>query len=656
MSKRKLADDLVRASPNLGEIERILQTIAHAEANDVDLDQVNRGILRRALDRLWREIACEPIVLRLTQSFQNKMSFEWSLPSVPKMIAYRCEHFAIFSQIVAATFAKSPCLPTRKWKIIINTDEYVPGNPLRQSNPRKAWGWAFSILEFGPAVLQHTWGWWPLGTLRSSISKLVRGGFSGANAELLKKLKSELSEPIAVRLNGDAVYLFLEYHTIIADGAALQYFWSWKGGGSMLACWNCANVVQTDDDNELLSHDAAGTIHEISEDDTSKFIACPLAARRQQVLTLARLIDANARDRRSVTLADIQDYSQSIGFSHNPWGVVADRALDGFLQASRYDGMHSIFQHGIVEMEAVRLLEKLNLQGVTMKMIHEYFCLEWCVRKSVGGSKLGGIFNAARQRAWSARKDFGPYASESVVLAPLLTHMLHTHPLVPKHALRHEIASWSALNVVCTLYGRAKVGLGRPADLANAIQCHGTEYKRAYGTSRANFNPKYHWTKHLPDQFEMDGLIIDSFVGERLVQLFKRSSEHIQSSEALEKSGVLRALSAQAATLQTLAPDGLLAGVNGLSKSAMLNGIRFDAGDILFLGPNRPLLIAGFIDGTDGKVDLLGWSLRPTARASPCAGTYMTSTRAERVVTPTSFRYAPLWFHRTDGLVLVFDA
>ena len=103
MSKRKLADDLVRASPNLGEIERILQTIAHAEANDVDLDQVSRNFLRGALNRLWREHGCEPIVLRLTQSFENKMSFEWSLPSVPKMIAYRCEHFAIFSQIVAAT-------------------------------------------------------------------------------------------------------------------------------------------------------------------------------------------------------------------------------------------------------------------------------------------------------------------------------------------------------------------------------------------------------------------------------------------------------------------------------------------------------------------------------------------------------------------------
>ena len=88
----------------------------------------------------------------------------------------------------------------------------------------------------------------------------------------------------------------------------------------------------------------------------------------------------------------------------------------------------------------------------------------------------------------------------------------------------------------------------------------------------------------------------------------------------------------------------------------MLNGIRFDAGDILLLGPNRPFLIAGFIDGTDGKVDLLGRSLHPTSRASPCAGTYMKSARAERVVTPTSLRIAPLWFHRTDGLVLVFDA
>ena len=158
LMKRKLADELVRASPNLGEIERILQTIAHAEANDVDLEEVSRRVLRGALDRLWGENANEPIVLTLAKSFENKMTFEWSIPSVPKMIAHRCEHFASFSRVVAAAYAKSPCLPTRKWRLVISTDEYVPGNPLRQSNPRKAWGWAFSILEFGPAVLQHTWG------------------------------------------------------------------------------------------------------------------------------------------------------------------------------------------------------------------------------------------------------------------------------------------------------------------------------------------------------------------------------------------------------------------------------------------------------------------------------------------------------------------
>ena len=175
-----------------------------------------RNVLRGALDRLWGEHAGEPIVLTLTKKFENKMTFQWHVPSVPKLIAHRCEQFASFSQIVAAAYAKSPCLPTRKWRLVISTDEYVPGNPLRQSNPRKAWGWAFTILELGPAALQHTGAWWPLGTLRSSVAKVTRGGFSAANAELLKKLKSYLAEPIAVRLNNQSVYLFLEFHTLIA--------------------------------------------------------------------------------------------------------------------------------------------------------------------------------------------------------------------------------------------------------------------------------------------------------------------------------------------------------------------------------------------------------------------------------------------------------
>ena len=163
---------------------------------------------------------------------------------------------------------------------------------------------------------------------------------------------------------------------------------------------------------------------------------------------------------------------------------MADRELDGFIKASRFDGTHTIFQHGIVEIEATLLLSSLNGHGVTMDTIHEFFSHDWRTRASTGGSKLKGIFNSARQTSWRDHKAFAPYASESIILVPLLNRMLHTHPMIPKDALRHQISSWNSLNAVCTLYGRAKVGLGRPSDLAEALERHGKDCKRAYGMAR----------------------------------------------------------------------------------------------------------------------------------------------------------------------------
>ena len=64
--KRKLADDLVRITPNLGELERILGAIANAEIDEVNFEDVSRNVLRGALDRLWGEHAGEPTVLTLT--------------------------------------------------------------------------------------------------------------------------------------------------------------------------------------------------------------------------------------------------------------------------------------------------------------------------------------------------------------------------------------------------------------------------------------------------------------------------------------------------------------------------------------------------------------------------------------------------------------
>ena len=58
-----------------------------------------------------------------------------------------------FSKMLSIRIALFPPSPEAPWRLILYSDEVVPGNPLAHDNRRKVWVIYFSFIEFGPTLL-----------------------------------------------------------------------------------------------------------------------------------------------------------------------------------------------------------------------------------------------------------------------------------------------------------------------------------------------------------------------------------------------------------------------------------------------------------------------------------------------------------------------
>ena len=128
---------------------------------------------------------------------------------------------------------------------------------------------------------------------------------------------------------------------------------------------------------------------------------------------------------------------------------------------------------------------------------------------------IKNLFNAKRLKTWKKKGTFQCSASEMMCLIPIVAYFIETIPSV-QAALPLHVESWKALDELHRSLARAKLGIGSAADLARAIKDHGKKYHAAYENESKPFTPKYHWTKHLPEQFYNDKFLLDLFPTERI--------------------------------------------------------------------------------------------------------------------------------------------
>ena len=136
---------------------RLWQVILKVKEDPEIVQEVqSKSTLQRSLaavaDRLGDE---RKVQLNLEKPFRRSNVFQWQISSIPKCLRSFAQTSSGFLQMLQATYKRKPSTPGRPWSLILNFDEIIPGQILRQDNRRKTWCWYVSFLEFGSEYLAH---------------------------------------------------------------------------------------------------------------------------------------------------------------------------------------------------------------------------------------------------------------------------------------------------------------------------------------------------------------------------------------------------------------------------------------------------------------------------------------------------------------------
>ena len=635
------------------QLQKILAALKDHEFPE-DMERIgSRRSMLQSRDQIWKTYGDEdPIFLTLT----SPNDFAWYVGSLPKIMAEHCKNHSEFRAMLAELYERQPCTPDKPWRLVLNFDEFVPGAVLSLDNARKAWGFYASVLDMGSSALQSLGAWMPLCVLRTVICKQVQGGFSNACGNLLRRLRNTLQEGFVLEFDSGPKYIFMEFDCALADGAGLQYFWNSKGASALMPCFQCLNVCNVElDEDTLVDHDHFHCLVDIRCNTASQFMNASTAHRFLQADVMGNLQGRTTH----ATMASVE---KAYGFAYAPNTILWMDDVRDMLKGKpfRYDAMHCIFQHGIVEKETNFLLARLNEQCcIQLSDLHLLFNAHWETAKS-RSNMLKHIFREERQKRFAKTEHFVIQAGESVALVPLLLYVMETIPIIGEK-MPAELGSWRALDQLCRAVMRGKSGIGTSEQLTHLIQRHGEHFTIAYGSEPNAYVPKFHWTKHLPAQLEQDKMILDTFVGERGNIIWKRAAEPAKFITDWEKTVFNRAIMMQAPFNASLRRDGLknptrcIELTGSVSLAVVYMGTDLYKGDVLFFSAASVFVCDGFVCSDDGKLYFLGRRGNLIRKRTSNASYWRPSLDVETFRANFPIRISPAWCYEAEGL-LVIDA
>ena len=164
---------------------KLLKVIEKVKANPGILDLVvGRKSVHEAAEHLFLQVAD---VVQMPMKVGNNL-VDWDCCRVGPLFDVISTSCPEFGKLLVSLDRQSPSSPTRPWSIIMYYDETIPGDPLRLDHLRKFMGVYISLANFGPTLLKHERCWLPAAVLRTSIIKLIRGGWSGCIKWWLRRL------------------------------------------------------------------------------------------------------------------------------------------------------------------------------------------------------------------------------------------------------------------------------------------------------------------------------------------------------------------------------------------------------------------------------------------------------------------------------------
>ena len=163
--------------------------------------------------------------------------FKWSVVSPFEILQTMCQQVSSHRSLLQAALPLGEDL-----RVLLYTDELVPGNVLAPDPQRRTWAVYFTVAQYGVCSTTADC-WYCCAMLRNSVKDKARSGLAGAIRALLESWEPEfLGRPFVFQPE-DTRYVRLRIAGIIADEAALCSMLGVKGAAGRKPCWACSNLV-----------------------------------------------------------------------------------------------------------------------------------------------------------------------------------------------------------------------------------------------------------------------------------------------------------------------------------------------------------------------------------------------------------------------------
>ena len=431
--------------------------------------------------------------------------------AIQRLIPLLLEVSPEYSDIVAEALRSHPCTPSQPWDIIINFDEFAPGNKLKYVNYRKA-----TVLNLNFLQLTQIDECWlaPL-VVPKLILNRVDGGFSTVFTEFLKTVirgVENLQEAgIAIQIGGVFHVIYGALRVVVADGDGLRDASNWKGASGLKLCWRHTKVLQRRS-RSIAAAKRAGYVDHLCHSAEQCGPCSSVSTMRRHmsaVCAARRKYEAKTRGAK----AEFDTLARNLGWSANPHGLLM-QCPEG-MDALTFDWVHTLLQDGVFPTEAALLLNKCAASGAfTIEEVEGALsdpAWQFCGADRKRLRKVGGIFlrggddklKVTNSEALSLygllrvvvcdkltgctglQKEFDAFQHLCVILDMIL--LVKHHMLSGKEASEIGIRSWE-------IWMRLR------------NECYGTDAGK----------PKWHWTLDVLQQLARFNFVADGFATERL--------------------------------------------------------------------------------------------------------------------------------------------
>lgn len=548
------SEDLVRSLVALGVPQAKVSDVIHAACRHIEiLEDVDHQNLTSRTRKALAKQACNVMDSEKLGPFTLKFLH----PN--KMLFCVLEANSDLRQNFERCLQKYP----PPWHVVWGADECFSGNALHESG-RKVLALSFSFLELGRLLISKANYWFTCSVIRAKKANQIPGGHSCIARILFRRQLLDPSNGLhgpGLALPQINVALRASFHALMCDGDGWKRILEASGANGLKPCPRCLNLWSRGSD--MAARHRHGPPHvELDCAERAKFVRHTPASLKRTVAELQNA--AEDVKRRRLRKSDLENLCKYHGFSPTAEGLWSDTELVDLLRIPDcvvLDWPHNLLQEGVFGPEFCAYCESLG-EGKIAEFLD--FISEWFPASTSETNAFRQLKNVV-EHGGAVNGHSRPSSLEFLIMTAVVRCFLHVSEDVTPHGI-----SLRRLCDLCASIQRCKWATSNVQECKrNIAQCWEAWYSWHLGVHGDKLaKPKSHWLSHTGD---FEGLMLDSFVIERLHRRVKQVSRPIVNTANFEETVVQRLLN-----LHMRAKPDAGASLHGVDRDGVAHAVLSD--------------------------------------------------------------------------------